>query len=117
MSRKELSQRCDHSSGFQAQYCIYFKGRFTEVQFIYSLLSPVQLFVALWTVARQAPLSMGFPRQEYWSGLPFPPPGDLPDPGIQPASLASPALAGGLFTTSTNWEAPGRLGPSDFLQS
>ena len=76
MSRKELSQRCDHSSGFQAQYCIYFKGRFTKVQFIYSLLSPVQLFVALWTVARQAPLSMGFLSQEYWSGLPFPSPGE-----------------------------------------
>ena len=88
MSRKELSQRCDHSSGFQAQYCIYFKGRFTEVQFIYSLLSPVQLFVALWTVARQAPLSMGFLSQEYWSGLPFPSPGALSDPGIK---LMSPA--------------------------
>ena len=51
------------------------------------------------TVSRQAPLSMGFPRQEYWSGLPFPPPGDLPDPGIEPSSLASPVLAGGFFTT------------------
>ena len=48
-------------------------------------------FVTPWTVAHQAPLSMGFPRQEYWSGLPFPPPGDLPDPGIEPGS---PALAG-----------------------
>ena len=55
-------------------------------------------------VARQAPLSMGFPRQEYWSGLPCPPPGDLPDPGIKPASLVSPALAGGFFTTSAPWE-------------
>ena len=45
-----------------------------------------------WTVARQAPLSMGFSRQEYWSGLPCPPPGDLPDPGIKPASLMSPAF-------------------------
>ena len=53
-----------------------------------------------WTVAHQALLSMGFPRQEYWSELPFPSPGDLPDPGIKPMSLASPALAGGLFTTS-----------------
>ena len=51
--------------------------------------------------ARQAPLSMGFPRQEYWSGLPCPPPGDLPDPGIEPTSLTSPALAGRFFTTST----------------
>ena len=52
-----------------------------------------------WTVARQAPLSVEFSRQEYWSGLPFPPPGDLPNPGIEPASLVSPALAGKLFTT------------------
>ena len=48
---------------------------------------------------------MGFPRQEDWSGLPLPSPGDLPDPGIEPAPLASPALAGGLFATSTTWEA------------
>ena len=48
------------------------------------VLSHVQLFVTSWTVAHQALLSMGFPRQEYWSGLPFPPPGDLPDPGIEP---------------------------------
>ena len=53
----------------------------------------------------QAPLSMGFSRQEYCSGLPFPPPGDLPDAGIKPVSLASPELAGGFFTTSANWEA------------
>ena len=53
-----------------------------------------------WTVACQAPLSMGFSRQEYWSGLPCPPPGDLPDPGIEPSSLMSPASAGGFFTTS-----------------
>ena len=52
------------------------------------------------TVARQAPLSVGFSRQEHWSGLPFPSPGDLPNPGIEPTSLASPALAGGFFTTS-----------------
>ena len=67
--------------------------------------SRVQLFVTLWTVACQAPLSMGFPRQEYWSGLPFPPPGDLPNPGIESASLTSPELAGGFFTISTTWEA------------
>ena len=52
-----------------------------------------------WTAASQASLSMEFSRQEYWSGLPFPSPGDLPDPRIEPTSLASPALAGGLFTT------------------
>ena len=65
-----------------------------------SRLSHVQLFATVWTVACQAPLSMGFPRQEYWSGLRCPSPGDLPDPGIEPTSLKSPALAGGFFTTS-----------------
>ena len=57
-----------------------------------------------WTVALQAPLSKGFSRPEYWSGLPFLPPRDLPDPGIQPKSLMSPALAGGFFTA----EPPGK---------
>ena len=57
-----------------------------------------------WTIAHQAPLSMGFSRQEYWSGLPYPSPGDLPDPGIEPQSLGFPALAGGFFTTSATWE-------------
>ena len=61
----------------------------------------LSFFVTPWTVARQAPLSMGFPRQEYWSGLPFPPPGDLANPGIEPVSVLSPALADGFFTTST----------------
>ena len=55
-------------------------------------LSRVRLFVTLWTVAYQASLFIGFSRQEYWSGLPFPSPGDLPDPGIEPASLMSPAM-------------------------
>ena len=63
------------------------------------LLSGVQLFVAPETVAHQAPLSMEFSRQEYWCGLPLPAPGDLPDPGIELPSLASPPLAGRLFTT------------------
>jgi len=71
----------------------------------YCMLSRVQLFVTPWTVACQAPLSVGFSRQEYWSGLPFPPPGDLPNPGIEPISPVSPALAGGFFTTSATWEA------------
>ena len=52
----------------------------------------VQLFATLWTIAREAPLFMRFPRQEYWSGLPFPPSGDFPDPGIEPTPPASPAL-------------------------
>ena len=62
---------------------------------------------AQWTGAHQAPLSMAFPRQEYWSGLPFPAPGDLPSLGTGPASLVSPALAGGFLTTSGTWEALG----------
>ena len=68
----------------------------------------LQLCLALckpWTVAHQAPPSMGFSRQEYWSGVPFPSPEDLPHPGIEPESLMSPALAGRFFITSTIWEA------------
>ena len=61
----------------------------------------VQLFATLWTVAHQAPLSMGFSRQEYWSGLLCPPPGDLPDQGIESWSPASPTLANVFFITST----------------
>ena len=64
-----------------------------------SYCSYVQLFATLWTVAHETPLSMGFSREEYWNGLPFPSPGDLPDAGIEPISLLSPALAGGIFTT------------------
>ena len=62
--------------------------------------------VTPWTVARQAPLSMGFSRQEYWSGFPFPPPGDLPNPGIECASTVSPALSGGFFTSWATRDAP-----------
>ena len=64
------------------------------------MLSHVPLFATLWTVTHQAPLSMGFSKQEYWRELPFPTPGDIPDPGIKHESLASPALAGGFFTTN-----------------
>ena len=69
-----------------------------------SCFGHVWLFVTLWTVAYQVPLSMGFSRQEYWRGLLFPPPGDLPHLGIKPSSLMSPALAGRFFTTSAIWE-------------
>ena len=62
------------------------------------------VFVTPWTTAHQATLSVGLSRQEYWSRLPFPSPGDLPDPGIKPSSPASPALASGFFTT----ELPGK---------
>ena len=68
-----------------------------------SHFSHARLFVTPWTVACQAPLSMGFSRQQFWSRLPFPPPGDLPDPGIEHASPAFLALAGGFFTTNATW--------------
>ena len=67
-------------------------------------LSCIPQFLTLWTVAHQAPLS----TQEYWSGLPFLSPGDLPNPGIKSTSLTSPALAGVFFTTSAPWEAQNR---------
>ena len=74
----------------------------TDVEHIcVCMLSCIQLLVTPWTVAHQTPLSVGFSRQEYWSGLPFPPPGDLPNPGITPKS---PALAGRFFTP----EPPGK---------
>ena len=72
---------------------------------VLNCFSHVQVFATLRTVPCQAPLSMGFSRQEYCSGLPCPPPGDLLDPGIKPMSLVSPTLAGGFFTTSATWEA------------
>ena len=72
-------------------------------------LSQVRLFATLWTLAHQAPLSMGFSRKEHWSMLPCSPSENLPDPGIEPVSPASPALAGGFFTT----EPPEKLKPHD----
>ena len=72
---------------------------------VLSLFSHVWLFSTLGTVVFHAPLSMGFSRQEYWSGLPCPPPGDLPSPGTEPTSLLSPALVGRFFTSSATWEA------------
>ena len=71
-----------------------------------SSCSHVRFFVTEWTVAHQAPLSIGFSRQEYWSELPCPPSGDLPDPWMEPAS---PTLAGGFFITSATSEAQGFL--------
>ena len=68
-------------------------------------LSHVQLFATPWTRAYQAPLSMRFSRQEYWSGLPFPSPGDIPHPGMEPESSVSPALAGEFFYHGANWGA------------
>ena len=69
-----------------------------------SHFSHIWLFATPWTVVHQAPLSVGLSRQEYWSGLPCPPPGNLLDLVIEPTSLTSPALAGVFFTTSAIWE-------------
>ena len=80
--------------------------RYTGIHMcVLSCFSSFQLFVNLWTVAHQAPLSMGISRQEYWSRLLFPSSGDLPDPGVEFVSLMSPALVGGFFTTSATWKA------------
>ena len=77
---------------------------------VLSHFSHVRLFVTLWTVARQVPLSMGVSKEEYWSGLPCSPPGDIPDPGIEHTSPMSPALAGEIFTTVP----PGKNSPSEY---
>ena len=86
-----------------------------------SHFSRVQLFATLWTTVRQTHLSLGFSRQEYWSGLPCPLPEYLPDPGIEPTSLLSPALVGRFFTTSATWGATelphGVLNPGEPLQT
>ena len=69
------------------------------------LFRHIWFFAMLWTRTRQAPLTMGFSRQEYWSGLWCPPPGGFPDPGTEPASLKSPALAGRFSATPATWKA------------
>ena len=69
------------------------------------MLNHVQLFETPWTIACQTPLSMEFPRQECWNGLPFLSPGDLSNPEVETTSLASPTLAGGFFTTCATLEA------------
>ena len=70
-----------------------------EVEILMHVWAHVQLFATLWTITHQAPLSIKFFRKEYWSGLPFPTPGDLPYPGVKSVSLVSPELAGGFFNT------------------
>ena len=85
------------------------RHRWTITQVPACMLSPfrrVRLLSIPWTAALQAPLSMGFSRQESGSGLPFPSPGDLPDPGIEPAIYSVSCIASGFCTTSTTWEAP-----------
>ena len=108
-----VSGHCHLSSGGQKCSCLRATGLTPKnsLEILYSfctcllsLCSHARFFATLWTVACQAPLSVEFSRQEYWSGLPCPSPGDLPDPGIEPASV-SLALTGGFFTTSATWGA------------
>ena len=95
--RNELGERSQRDtteilfSEFPSQTVMAMRLNNTATEYV---LSCVRLFAIPWTIARQAPLFMGFSRQEYWSGFPFPPLGDPPDPGIEPTSLVSPALAG-----------------------
>ena len=92
------------SGGYESQMEIlgWKHGTFViSVKSVLSCFSPVRLCAILWTVTLQVPLSIWCSRQKYWSGLPCPPPGDIPDPEIKPASLMPPSLAGGLFITST----------------
>ena len=96
--KQKLSHRCRKQTyGYQRGKAWGINGKIglTYIHYVYAVLSSfchVWLFAAPWTVAHQAPLSMGFSRQEYWNGLPCPPPGDLPDPGIKPTSSVSPTF-------------------------
>ena len=101
----------DIGSGLRER-CVNQKRKEAEEEGGCNMFSSVWLSVTSWTVPRQAPLSLESPRQGYWSGLPFRSPEDLPNPEIKPASLISPALAGGFFTTSTTCEAHEYLGMS-----
>ena len=104
---QSLNSDCLPALGLRPPFCIL-KPKpldYWDVCWV-QLLSCIWFFRIPRSVAHQTPLSMGFVWQEYWSGLPFPPPGDLPHPGVDPESLVSPALAGGFFTTGTTWEAP-----------
>ena len=87
--------------------CVFLQGDYSSTCLKVKSLSRVPLFVTLWTVAYQASPSIGFSRQEYWSGLPFLPPGNLLDTGMELSSPASPALAGGFFTTAPPGKALG----------
>ena len=95
-SMKLLYKTCEKNMFYSIKFQVI-----TESCMHAQSLSCVQLFVNPWTVACQVPLSMEFFRQEYWSGLPFPSPEDLPNVRIELESLSSPALADGLFTTET----------------
>ena len=102
--------KCKVHKTFTTEWSVLISGRnswtiLNYIIYVQSHFSCVQLFAALWTVARKSPLSVGFSRQEYWTGLSCPPPGGLPDPGIEPVSLMSPTLGGRFFIISAAWKA------------
>ena len=100
----DLAAAAQPGTPFHSMWLDYRPG-YQSLWICVCVLSHLRLSATSITVAHQAPLSMGFPRQEYWSGLLFPSPADLPNPGMETVSLMSPALAGGFFTTSATWEA------------
>ena len=91
---------------FLFKLILFLKGELYVFTYTWTLKTKQTIITKQKQTQIQAPLSMGFCRQEYWSRLPCPPPGDLLDPGIKPESLLSSALAVGFFTTSATWEAP-----------
>ena len=114
-SESEVAQSCPTLSGPMdcslpgSSIHGIFQARVLEwgaVAFSVGHFSSVQFFATLWTIGARLFCPLEFSRQEYWSGLPCPPPGYLFDPEIKSKALISPALAGGFFTTSTTWEAP-----------
>ena len=104
--KQEYPITCSRSEALQQEPAQRDEPELIPMLRVCTLISSVvsDSFVTQWSVACQVPLSMGFSRQEYWSGLPFPPPGDLPDPRIKTMLLTSPALAGRFFSTGTIWE-------------
>ena len=105
--------KCKHRNG-ELSLHLYLHLLVFASACVLSCFTYVWLFVTLWTVARQAPLSMGFSRQEYWSGLPCPSPVDIPDPRIEPMSPAAPALQANSLLLS-HQGSPGARGHSHFI--
>ena len=105
INKSPIDYDSQHFSSFCMKVCIlYVFWKYKPILCCLSYFRHVWLFETPWTVARQASLSIGVSRQEYWSGLPFPSPGDLPNPGIEPMSLKSLTLAGRFFITRTTCE-------------